>query len=168
KRASASNAYLDDVGYELLHMLRVTDYDGVFEKKIEDALDTDDNVLFVGLSPSKVQDIERALRPSTTSGFEPMIVLGDVFGDYGQHFGRTPFEEGSVPGRGVIVEQQLANGLWTPWWNDTRPARGRWRGRCARRSTARTSARSRTGSAALRRLRSSASPSGNCGPTTSS
>lgn len=121
KRASASNAYLDDVGYELLHMLRVTDYDGVFEKKIEDALDTDDNVLFVGLSPSKVQDIERALRPSTTSGFEPMIVLGDVFGDYGQHFGRTPFEEGSVPGKGVIVEQQLANGLWTQWWNDTRP-----------------------------------------------
>ena len=121
QRASASNAYLDDVGYELLHMLRVTDYDGVFEKKIEEALDTDDNVLFVGLSPSKVQDIERALRPSTTPGFEPMIVLGDVFADYGQHFGRTPFETGAVPGKDVVRGEQLANGLWTQWWNDTRP-----------------------------------------------
>jgi hypothetical protein len=50
-----------------------------------------------------------------------MILLGDVFADYGQHFGRTPFETGAVPKQGVVLEQQLANGLWTQWWNDTRP-----------------------------------------------
>jgi hypothetical protein len=121
KRAAANDAYLDDVGYELLHMLRVTDYDGVFEKKIEDALGTDDNVLFIGVSPTVVKDIESALRPSTTSGFQPMILLGDLFAYYAQHFGRTPFQVGGIAEKTVVVNQEIANDLWTEWWNDARP-----------------------------------------------
>ena len=48
-------------------MLRVTDYDGVFERAIEGALELDEKVLFVGLSHQEVLDLERALRPGSSS-----------------------------------------------------------------------------------------------------
>ena len=92
RRAADSDATLDDAAYELLHMLRTTNYDGVFENAIEGALDLEDEVLFVGLPHGEVWDLERALRPGhsvTQPPFEPMVLLGDAFAEYGMRFGNS-------------------------------------------------------------------------------
>ena len=121
RRAAASSADLDDVAYELLHMLRITDYDGVFEHAIESALGIDESVLFVGLSRREVSDIESALRPTTGAPFAPMILLGDAFAEYGRKFGNAPFGPGHVALKEVKSQQRVANALWTQWWNTARP-----------------------------------------------
>lgn len=120
RRAADSDATLDDAAYELLHMLRTTNYDGVFENAIEGALDLDEKVLFVGLPHGEVWDLERALRPGH-SPFEPIILLGDAFAEYGMRFGKSPFEVGTVPAKSVVSEQRQAMMLWTRWWNSAKP-----------------------------------------------
>ena len=120
RRAADEDATLDDVAYELLHMLRVTDYDGVFERAIEGALELDEKVLFVGLSHQEVLDLERALRPGSSSP-EPMIVLGDAFAENAKLFGNTPFALGTTQFKDVVSTQRHAHGLWTRWWNSARP-----------------------------------------------
>jgi hypothetical protein len=118
-RASDHDAFLHDAGYELLHMLRQTRYDGVFDKKVSSALGLDDGVLFLNLSPGQVQDIERALRPPPD--FPPMVLLGDLFATYARHFGEKPFLVGRAPRTDVVSDQLVANGLWTTWWNSAGP-----------------------------------------------
>ena len=120
RRAADSDATLDDAAYELLHMLRTTNYDGVFENAIEGALDLEEKVLFVGLPHGEVWDLERALRPGH-SPFEPMILLGDAFAEYGMRFGNSPFEVGTVRAKSVVSEQRQAMALWTKWWNSAKP-----------------------------------------------
>ena len=120
RRAAATDATLDDVAYELLHMLRTTNYDGVFENVVEDALGLDEKVLFVGLTHREVLDLERALRPGVAT-FDPMILLGDAFAEYAIEYGRTPLEFGGADLKAVIPSQRLANGLWTAWWNSAKP-----------------------------------------------
>ena len=120
RRAGDSGATLDDVAYELLHMLRITNYDGVFENAIEGALELDEKVLFVGLPHDEVLDLERALRPGGAT-FEPMILLGDAFAEYAHSYGRTPLELGTAQLKSVVSEQHQANVLWTKWWNSAKP-----------------------------------------------
>jgi hypothetical protein len=122
RAAGAADERLNDAGVHLLRMLRTTDFKGLFSNKIEDALNLDEKVFLVDLPHDTVEDVERALVTLPTVPFQPMVLLGDQFAEYAKQFGRTPFMHGGSNIPVVTSAERLAAGLWTTWWNDSKPS----------------------------------------------
>ena len=128
RAAAADKADLNDTGYHLLEMLRATQFKGLFGSRLEKALNLDEQVFVVGITPADTQTVEYALRPDKApKTFPPAILLGDIFAEYANQFGvhpkrsGKPFVRGDAATPSVAAGQRWAADLWTTWWNDAQP-----------------------------------------------